>query len=166
MATEWTIDIPTYGLIRITKKLIEQLSEYRQLDEDKPESGGVLIGKHLNSNGVILIDDYTPPQPSDRQGRYEYYRSHEHNKVVQSIWEQSNHQSTYVGLWHTHAEPVPNYSAVDKRDWMTALNKSKYEGSVLFFFIIGQTHIRCWMGTKKVLYNKIELIGEIDVGTN
>lgn len=160
MTNEWEIEVHGYGLVRISKSLIECLLSYRQINSSSPESGGVLIGKHLNSNGTLLIDDYTPPQSSDRQGRYEYYRSDDHNRLVQKIWKESQHQSTYVGLWHTHAEPIPNYSSVDKQDWNIALNKSIYEGDRLFYFIVGQTHIRCWMGTKRAFFNKIELIGE------
>jgi integrative and conjugative element protein (TIGR02256 family) len=160
MENEWVIEVDGFGLIRISKELIVRLLTYRQIQDDALESGGVLVGKYLNSNGIILIDNYTPPQPSDKQGRYEYYRSSDHTRLVQKIWQDSRHQSTYVGLWHTHAEPIPNYSSVDKKDWMIALNRSVYEGSTLFYFIVGQTHIRCWMGTKRAFINKIELIGE------
>jgi integrative and conjugative element protein (TIGR02256 family) len=163
MNSEWTIEVNDYGLVRVSKELIKQLSIYRQLENHTPESGGVLIGKYLNSNGTILIDDFTSPQSSDMQGRFRYYRSDEHNKLVQTIWEKSRYKSTYVGLWHTHAEPIPNYSSIDKKDWINALKNSKYEGNSLFFLIVGQTHIRIWKGTKKTLKSNIELIGEMNV---
>ena len=163
MENEWIIEVDGFGTVRIAKELIDRLLSYRQIQNDTPESGGVLIGKFLNTNGIILIDDYTSPQPSDKQGRCEYYRSNDHNQLVQKIWQDSRHKSTYVGLWHTHAEPIPNYSHIDKKDWMNALNKSKFEGSNLFFFIVGKTHVRCWMGTKGFLKNKLKLIGEVNV---
>lgn len=163
MSKEWHIHIKDFGLLRVSAKLIENLKSFRQLKEETPESGGVLIGMHLNSGGRILINDYTPPQKSDKQGRYLYHRSSEHNDVVLKIWKESNKVSTYVGLWHTHAEGVPSYSPVDKKDWLDSLNKSVYEGDRLFYFIVGQTHIRCWMGIKKLFINKIEMIGELDV---
>lgn len=157
---EWVMDVPHYGLIRVSKDLIVRLLSYRQLDLKTPESGGVLIGKHLNSNGKILIDGFTPPQPTDKQEQYTYYRSSIHHELVQAIWKESQYKTTYIGLWHTHAEPIPCYSSVDKADWMNTLNFSKFEGNLLLFFIIGQTHIRCWMGTKHLFRNKIDLIGE------
>lgn len=162
MNNEWVMEHEDYGLIRVSRILVDKLLRYRQLEQNTPESGGVLIGKHLNSNGSILLDDFTPPQPTDKQGRYRYYRSSEHNRIIQDIWRGSDYQSTYVGLWHTHAESIPNFSGVDKTDWMNALNRSKYEGIALFFFIIGQTHIRCWIGLKRTFVTKIELIGEYD----
>lgn len=164
MKDDWEMDIPSYGLIRVSSGLLIKLVEYRQLDADTPESGGVLIGKHLNSGGKILIDDFTPPQNKDKQGRCLYHRSIEHNKIVKKIWKDSNGHSTYLGLWHTHPEPIPNYSSTDKKDWLNSLTKSKYEGERLYFFIVGQTHIRCWVGTKVFYKNKIELLGEYEIG--
>lgn len=166
MNNELVIYIKKIGKVRISQHLIDKLSRYRQTDENCCESGGVLIGQYLNSNGVLLINNFTPPQKSDIQGRGLYYRSEEHNILVQNIWKESKCHSTYVGLWHTHPETSPNYSKVDRRDWITALMKSKYEGNKLFFFIIGQTHIRCWIGEKKLLFNKIKLVGEYKFGNN
>ena len=163
MYDTWQIEIKGTGLLKISGKLIEQLKAYQQLSASKPESGGVIIGSFLNSGGYMIIDKFTPPQKTDKQSRYLFYRSKEHNKIVKKIWEKSSHISTYVGLWHTHAEPIPSYSSQDKKDWNDTLNQSEYEGNKLFFFIVGQTHIRCWMGIKKMFKNKIELIGEIHV---
>jgi len=163
MNSEWEMNIPDYEVIRIKGELLNKLIKYCQFDSVATESGGVLIGKHLNSGGVILIDDFTPPQASDKQGRCSYYRSEEHSIIVRQIWQKSDGHSTYVGLWHTHPEPTPNYSSVDKKDWLNALNSSSYEGSRLFFVIVGQTHIRCWTGTKGQFRNKIELTGEFKI---
>jgi integrative and conjugative element protein (TIGR02256 family) len=159
----WEIEIKGIGLLKISGELIGQLKEYQQLSTSKPESGGVIMGSFLNSGGFMIINKFTPPQTNDKQSRYLFYRSKQHNKVVKKIWEKSNHISTYIGLWHTHAELIPNYSSQDKKDWNDALNQSEYEGNILFFFIVGQTHIRCWIGTKKMFRNKIELIGELHV---
>jgi integrative and conjugative element protein (TIGR02256 family) len=164
MIEEWQIEVNGYGLIRISGELLEKLCDFRQLAKQTSESGGVLIGKHLNSGGVLLIDQLTPPQKSDKQGRCEFYRSTEHNKLVNEIWLKSNKHSTYVGLWHSHPEPIPNYSTVDKQDWQNALIQSRYEGNKLFFAIVGQTHIRMWMGIKSTFRTQISLIGEYKIG--
>ena len=164
MNNEWSIKTKQIGVIRVSYKLINQLLKFKQNNINTLESGGVLIGKYLNSGGTLLIDDFTPPQVSDQQGRCMYYRSKSHNNLVQQIWRESDHYSTYVGLWHTHPESVPIYSSIDKDDWLYALNNSQYEGKNLLFFIVGQSHIRCWLGTKKIIKNKIELIGELNYG--
>lgn len=163
MEDEWKIEVDNYGLVRLSCNLLKMLSEFIQDGILKPESGGVLIGKHLNSGGTLLIDDFTQPQKSDKQGRHSYYRSATHNKLVQDIWNKSDGHTTYVGLWHTHPEPRPKFSPVDKRDWLNALIKSEFEGDRLYFIIVGQTHIRCWIGTKLKLKHNIELLGEYEI---
>ena len=164
MDNEWKVEIANYGLVRLSSQLLKMLSEFIQDGICTNESGGVLIGKHLNSGGVLLIDGFTPPQKSDKQGRHSYYRSEAHNKLVLDIWNKSDGHTTYVGLWHTHPEPKPNFSLIDKRDWLNALKKSVFEGDRLYFIIVGQTHIRCWVGTKQKFRNKIELLGEYKIG--
>ena len=160
MDDEWSIQVKNFGTVRISYDFLSRLSGYRQVGLTIPESGGVVIGRHLNSGGALLIEAFTPPQKSDSQGRCLFFRSQAHNALVQNIWQESNHYSTYVGLWHTHPEPIPNYSITDKRDWLKALNKSQFQGKRLFFFIVGQTHIKCWVGLKRIIRNKIELVGE------
>jgi len=154
------IDIDGYGLVRVNTSLMQELAIYRQLGEYLPESGGILIGKHLNSGGRLVIETLTPPQPTDIQGRCNYFRSKAHNELAQEVWKASDGHSTYVGLWHTHPEPRPHPSSVDKQDWRNALKKSGYEGKHLFFFIVGQTYTRCWVGQKKRFRTYIELVGE------
>jgi len=156
----WQLDIKMYGLVRIKTKLMQELASHRQLAPHLPESGGILIGKHLNSGGRVVIEEMTPPQPTDIQGRCNYFRSMAHNHLAQEIWSKSDGHSTYVGLWHTHPEQKPHPSREDKKDWRNALKKSSYEGRYLFFIIVGQTHTRCWVGQKKQFRTYIELAGE------
>lgn len=161
---EWSFKLKGFGLVRVSNSLIQKLDDFRQIALSTPESGGILIGKHLNSGGRLIIDDLTPPQKTDHQGRCLFFRSEAHNALVQTIWHESKHHSTYVGLWHTHPEEMPNYSKKDKFDWLNALNHSQYEGDKLFFFIVGTSHIRCWLGTKKFFRSNIKLIGEMKFG--
>lgn len=165
MDNEWKLEISEYGTLRVCQTLLDSLSTFCQLVPNQPESGGVLVGKHLNSGGAMLIDDFTPPQPSDKQGRCSYYRSEAHNNKVLDKWKESNGHSTFVGLWHTHPEAKPHFSTLDRKDWINALKNSRYEGTRLFFIIVGQTHIRCWVGQKIKTTSKIELLGEYKIGS-
>ena len=138
--------------------------EYRQIKANQPESGGAIIGQYLASDGFLLINDFTPPQETDNQTRFSCYRSEQHNLLANQIWKNSNRKSTFVGLWHTHPEPIPNYSRVDRRDWNNTLNEASYYGEYLVFIIVGQTHLKCWLGSKHWLRNKIELLGTQELG--
>lgn len=160
MLNDWSVELNNFGLIRFSQNFIKRISEYRQINKNTPESGGVILGSFLNSRGKLLLHDFTPPQKTDKQGRCLYYRSKEHNKLVQNIWDESNNHTTYVGLWHTHPEVIPSYSHVDKQDWINSLKKSQYEGEQLLFIIVGQTHMRCWVGIRKKMKCDFQLIGE------
>jgi integrative and conjugative element protein (TIGR02256 family) len=164
MDEKWTIEIKDLGLVRISDKLIEDLSSFRQLEPQIPESGGVLLGKHLNSNGIILIDGFTPPQPNDSQGRCRFHRSKQHSDLAEKAWRDSDGHLNFVGLWHTHPEPIPTPSGTDLKDWKNALRRSCFEGNHLFFFIVGQTHIGCWIGSKSIMTCGIKLAGEYEYG--
>lgn len=160
---DWIINITGFGRVRVDHALLEDLCSFQQTAQSHTESGGVLIGKHLIKGGRMVIDRFTPPQKRDKQGRCIFYRSQDHDNIVQNIWQKSNKISTYVGLWHTHPEDVPHYSPIDKEDWCKALNRSAYDGKNLFFIIVGRTHIRCWMGTKKIIRNSIQAVGKYKI---
>lgn len=161
---DWILNIPNFGKVRIDHSLLNDLSRFRQLEASHPESGGVLIGKHLIKGGRMVIDRFTLPQSQDIQSRRLFYRSEKHSEIVQRTWRESDRISTYVGLWHTHPENCPQYSSIDKKDWLKALNRSAYDGKNLFFIIVGRTHIRCWMGTNKIFKNAIQAVGEYEIG--
>lgn len=156
----WKLKIDIKRELKVSLELIEKLSTFRQLNEENKESGGVLIGSFLSNEKGFIIDKITIPQKEDKQTRYSFYRSTQHNKLVQKIWKETNGFSTLLGLWHTHPENIPNYSYVDKKDWLNSLVESKYEKDCLFFFIIGRTHIRCWIGFKGIFLNKVKLLGD------
>ncbi|EOV3440005.1 Mov34/MPN/PAD-1 family protein [Vibrio parahaemolyticus] len=164
MQSDWAVDVPNLGEVIFSQELLNSLSKFRQLGFRDQESGGVLIGKYLNSGGAMLIDDFTPPQPTDKQSRCGFYRSAAHNRIVTQAWKESEGHATYVGLWHTHPEPNPNYSSLDRRDWEKALKESQYEGDHLLFVIVGQLSLRCWIGDYSKKTTKISLIGEHHFG--
>lgn len=164
MIEEWKIEVPGFGLVRVSASLLTRLCKFRQLKLNSSESGGALIGRHLATSGTILIDELTIPQKEDVKRRTSFARSKKHSELVREVWEASNGQSTYVGLWHTHPESAPQYSSIDKKDWINSLNKSRYEGNLLFFVIVGQSYIRMWMGDKSTYWKKINLIGEYKIG--
>lgn len=160
MSKYWKLKVDKKRELKVSLELIEELSKFRQLNKRDNESGGILIGSFLSDNKGFIIDKLTIPQKKDKQSRYSFYRSDEHNRLVQKIWRETNGFSTFLGLWHTHPEDVPNYSSIDKKDWLDSLDESKYEKNCLFFFIVGRTDIRCWLGLKGMFFNKVKLLGD------
>lgn len=166
MKDEWRMNVEGFGTIRVSEYLIEKILKYQQLSEGDVESGGILVGSYLNSNGFILIEDFTEPQKSDKQSRFGFFRSDKHSELARYVWNETGGKSTFLGLWHTHPEDYPKYSIVDIIDWNKTLNNSHYDGKLLLFFILGRTHLNCWIGIKKRFKNNIKLIGSYDVTNN
>lgn len=160
MSKYWKLKIDKRRELKISFGLIEELSKFRQLNNKDNESGGTLIGSFLSNDNGFIIDKLTIPQKKDKQTRHSFYRSEQHNEIVQKIWKETNGFSTFLGLWHTHREDIPKYSSIDKKDWLDSLVESKYEKNCLFFFIVGLTHIRCWIGINGIFFNKIKLLGD------
>lgn len=153
----WLIESEDYGDFIIASEVINILISYRQLGKYDCEAGGALIGC-IRPGNIMEANDLTLPQPLDKRTRYSFFRSNAHNMILNDKWKTSNGNVYLVGLWHTHPEPIPNYSDEDKKDWDRVLKQGQYEGRYLIFLIVGQKRIRLWTADNKSL--KTSLVGE------
>ncbi|CAK1743668.1 JAB domain-containing protein [Vibrio crassostreae] len=158
METEnWFIESEEYGDFEIKAEVIDTLISHRQLRSQDLEAGGALIGC-IHTSGKMQSSDLTTPQPTDRRSRCSFFRSSAHNHLLNEKWKSSNGNAYLVGLWHTHPEPIPNYSNEDKRDWIKVLKQGQYEGKHLMFLIVGQRRMRLWVIDNESF--RTSLIGE------
>lgn len=139
----------------ITDGALEMFCEHRQAESSCPEAGGVLLGRHLLESPDIVIDEATSPQAADRRSRTSFFRSEMHHTAAIRRWEESRGKVAYLGLWHSHPEPVPTPSGTDLNDWRKALRQDLYEGDFLFFIIVGTQEIGCWAGRRWGPFTKI-----------
>ena len=137
------------GSLVLTERVIENMIHFRQHRNRKPESGGLMLGRHILHSNHLVVDVVTVPQHSDRSTRYQFYRSADHQKIAYKHWLESKNTCTYLGNWHTHPESFPSPSFVDKINWKKAIKKDKYEGSTLYFVIVGIKEISCWEGKRR-----------------
>lgn len=133
--------------IVILRNVIEKLVTFAQNDSDKPESGGLFIGKLFTGN-VLQIEDITYPMKNDIQTRNSFFRSFDHAKLLDHIWEQSNGIKTLVGTWHTHPEDDPIPSVVDIKEWKKVIRNNKHSNALLIFAIVGIGKINFWQKHK------------------
>jgi len=83
------------------------MRHYVQDVPTKPEAGGVLLGRHILETGDIIVDLITEPMPSDRQGRFRFFRARRpHQAAIDRAWRASGGTYTYLGEWHTHPEQL------------------------------------------------------------
>lgn len=132
--------------IRFSDSVVGKLHGFKQVSKGKNESGGILLGKISACMSAYLIEEITEPMSSDRSTRNTFYRSSAHQEMAYSRWQESNGYCLYLGLWHTHPEPNPKPSSVDRNDWTKAINLGRYEGDSLLFIIVGTKKTSCWMG--------------------
>lgn len=139
---------PTQRLI-IVEHAIKQMQAFAQHRRWDREAGGVLMGRHLLDSQDIVVDEVSTPQDTDHRGRCNFFRSYKHEQVAHQRWLHEHSTSAYLGLWHTHPELDPTPSSVDRRDWENAVANDVYEGSRLFFPIVGTECIRVWTKTRR-----------------
>ena len=131
----------------IVEDAVAQMQAFRQRSWWQSEAGGVLMGRYLIDTDDVVVDEVTIPQKGDRRSRFSFFRSKKHSEIAHSRWSEEASALAYLGLWHTHPEPDPTPSGVDRQDWTQALSKDTFHGEMLFFPIVGIQRIRVWAMT-------------------
>ena len=115
---------------------------------DATEAGGVLLGRHLRDGSAIVVDAVTAPMDGDRRARTRFHRARRwHQAAIDAAWVASEGTCTYLGEWHTHPEPIPTPSPVDRTDWHRRLLQDRYTAP-LFFMIVGTAAVGVWEGRR------------------
>jgi integrative and conjugative element protein (TIGR02256 family) len=107
------------------------------------------MGRFINNSEDIVVDKITLPMPGDKATRFSFFRNrNSHQKIIDREWEASCFTCTYLGEWHTHPEPIPTPSFVDKNDWKRKMKQDVFDSDFLFFMIVGTAEIWLWEGNK------------------
>ena len=142
---------PNGGRVLIPEDILASIFPYAQDSWNKPESGGVIMGRYIKDYEDIVVDKITLPMPGDKSTRFSFFRNRKsHQKIIDREWEASCFTCTYLGEWHTHPEPSPTPSFVDKNDWKRKMKQDVFDSDYLFFMIVGTSEIRLWEGNKYV----------------
>ena len=121
------------------------------------EQGGILAGYYDKWIDGIIISDITYPQDEDVCGQFRFSRkSSGHQKIMDKLWETSEHTKSYIGEWHTHNQKNPEPSWIDVSNWKK-IAKRKQNFDELFFVIVGTHNIGIWC----VNYNRSVKIGTV-----
>ena len=113
---------------------------HRQLTPDAAESFGVLMGKTSLNRREIWIERVTIPMARDKRTRFSFSLCDPgHQREVCELFSDSEGQTIYLGTWHTHPEPVPTPSRIDRDDWAACLRANRRRP--LAFVLVGTERV-------------------------
>ncbi|MCY4439783.1 MAG: Mov34/MPN/PAD-1 family protein [Deltaproteobacteria bacterium] len=118
--------------------------EHRQTTAVADESFGVLMGTTSVDRREIWIETVTTPMAHDRRSRFCFaLRDPGHQLAVHEKFASSGGRGIYLGTWHTHPEPIPKPSKIDRTDWGTCLRANRERP--LVFVLVGTEEIRVFV---------------------
>jgi integrative and conjugative element protein (TIGR02256 family) len=120
--------------LQIDDSIIDKMLKYRQLHFSDKESGGILLGRKSKMNDFKFIDCITTPFPGDRASKYMFKRRDgKHIDFYREVNKGNGFIYSYEGEWHTHPEDFPDYSSIDKKNWIKSFFISLLEERLLVF---------------------------------
>ena len=138
------------GILKISSAPLKRMQSFVQDERNKPESGGVLLGRFIVHSKNIVVDRVTIPMVGDQKSRFHFTRAEKrHQKVIINAWNKSDGTCHYLGEWHTHPEFYPTPSRQDKRNWREILETRTFSSLYLYFVIVGEKETRIWEGNRK-----------------
>ena len=138
--------LPDNRILYIRPEAIEKMFKYKQLRWTDKEAGGILIGRILEEDNNIIIDDVSEPMPTDKRKRTRFSRKPDgHQEYMNYAFEREKGRCFYLGEWHTHPQSIPVPSIIDRKDWKRLL-KVEFESGCLFFVIVGTDELKVWYG--------------------
>ena len=158
------IALPHGGKLTITDNVLETMYDSAQMEKKDLEAGGMFIGHHPRDSEDIILDRLTTPQPADHRTRNRFCRNQAaHQLLLNMEWKLSGEKRTYVGEWHTHPEPKPTPSQLDRKSWTKAIRETAFHGPGLVFIIVGTRVVPVWFASK---IGKRSLIAEVTLGAS
>ncbi len=143
---------PGSGRFQIGSDSLEKLMFFAQHKPYEAEAGGVLLGRHILETNDIVVDKVTTPMQDDFRRRSFFFRSRRlHQKITDQAWEESGGTCTYLGEWHTHSEPLPTPSIIDKLNWYRKMMVDEFS-NFIFFVIVGTESVCVWEGRYRHLH--------------
>ncbi|WP_181884415.1 Mov34/MPN/PAD-1 family protein [Neobacillus piezotolerans] len=138
--------LPDNRTLYIRPEAIKKMFKYKQVRWTDTEAGGILIGRILEEDNNIIIDDVSEPMSTDKRSRIRFSRKPDgHQEYMNEAYEREKGCCFYLGEWHTHPQRMPVPSSIDRKDWKRLL-KLGFESGCLLFVIVGIDELKVWYG--------------------
>ena len=130
--------------IYVHKDVVAAFQLARQ-KKNENERFGVIIGSKDKDKDkdkeCYWIEHLTKPCPGDKSSFTSFtLEDPAHQSIVDQKFKESQGHLAYLGTWHTHPEPFPEPSTVDRRDWKKCLARN--DDRQIFFCIVGTREFR------------------------
>ena len=127
--------------VHVSDEVASVWHAHRQTRWDSAESFGVLMGTTSVDRREIWIERVTTPMAHDRRTRFSFaLRDPGHQRMVCGTFTCSGGRVIYLGTWHTHPEPVPTPSGIDRNDWASCVRANRRRP--LAFVLVGTDKVR------------------------
>jgi len=98
--------------VKILPEVEQRIRELAAGSEDGRETGGILLGRGPDGDGVITVEQAGDPGPSAKRRPDFFLRDLDHaRELAAAAWD--NGEAVWVGEWHTHPTGPPTPSNRD-----------------------------------------------------
>lgn len=138
------INLPNGKVVDVLSSVIDEMHNWVQDEDYKPESGGYIVGYQHKDTGNISLESASKPGKKDLQSRTSFgIRDRLHTLFLKKA---KKKKSYYMGVWHTHPQTNPIPSNIDWNDWNETIRLDKTGSRFIFFVIVGTEYWRIWIG--------------------
>lgn len=135
--------LPNGKVVDILNPILTEIGKWIQDEENKPESGGYIVG-YQHKTGNVSLEAVSPPYSLDIKNRIHFeIKDPRHERFLKQA---KRRKSLYMGVWHTHPQLCPIPSNIDWEDWKATLKNDKTGCQYIFFMIVGISQWRLWVG--------------------
>lgn len=138
------VGLPNGKVADILSSVIDEMRTWIQDTEEKPESGGYIVGYQHKESENISLENISHPYSYDERNRVRFCIRDVHHELF--LRKAKRQKSYYMGVWHTHPQRVPIPSDIDWEDWKATIREDRTGCQYVFFIIVGTNEWRAWVG--------------------
>lgn len=138
------LKLPNNKVVDVLSPVLNEMYQWIQDADGKPESGGFIVGYRHIETGHISLETVSHPCILDTKERSRFNIKDPYH--VFFLEKAKLNKSYYMGVWHTHPQLIPNPSSIDWKDWTDSLKEEKTGCEYIFFVIVGIKEWRVWVG--------------------
>ncbi len=136
--------LPNGKVVDVLSPVLKEIHNWIQDEDNKPESGGYIVGYQHKSTGNVSLEAVSHPYFMDVKNRIRFdIRDPRHQLFLRKA---RRNRSYYMGVWHTHPQKVPVPSDIDWNDWNETMRFDTTGCQYVFFVIAGTDEWRLWVG--------------------